>query len=149
MRFPIRTLIPPSKSSSTTFFTRIASFPVLFANASAMLSFSSSDRRRVEYTVASATLRSSLARTTYSSAISGKISMRLLSIKIYNVFKIDSETDPNTFARNVFFCSFEMFGCVKSYVVLRSLHKRFVQGVIPLQTFLIRVFFSNFKRATA
>lgn len=91
MRFPIRTLIPPSKSSSTTFFTRIASFPVLFANASAMLSFSSSDRRRVEYTVASATLRSSLARTTYSSAISGKISMRLLSIKIYNVFKIDSE----------------------------------------------------------
>ena len=146
MRFPIRTLIPPSKSSSTTFFTRIASFPVLFANASAMLSFSSSDRRRV---VASATLRSSLARTTYSSAISGKISMRLLSIKIYNVFKIDSETDPNTFARNVFFCSFEMFGCVKSYVVLRSLHKRFVQGVIPLQTFLIRVFFCNFKRATA
>ena len=114
-----------------------------------MLSFSSSDRRRVEYTVASATLRSSLARTTYSSAISGKISMRLLSIKMYNVFKIDSETDPNTFARNVFFCSFEMFGCVKSYVVLRSLHKRFVQGVIPLQTFLIRVFFSNFKRATA
>ena len=108
-----------------------------------MLSFSS-DRRRVEYTVASATLRSSLARTTYSSAISGKISMRLLSIKIYNVFKIDSETDPNTFARNVFFCSFEMFGCVKSYVVLRSLHKRFVQGVIPLQTFLIRVFLLQF-----
>ena len=73
--------------------------------------------------------------------------MRLLSIKIYNVFKIDSETDPNTFARNVFFCSFEMFGCVKSYVVLRSLHKRFVQGVIPLQTFLIRVFFCNFKKS--
>lgn len=140
MRFPIRTLIPPSKSSSTTFFTRIASFPVLFANASAMLSFSSSDRRRVEYTVASATLRSSLARTTYSSAISGKISMRLLSIKIYNVFKIDSETDPNTFARNVFFVPLKCSVALKSYVVLRSLHKRFVQGVIPLQTFLIRVF---------
>ena len=143
MRFPIRTLIPPSKSSSTTFFTRIASFPVLFANASAMLA-SLLLIEDVEYTVASATLRSSLARTTYSSAISGKISMRLLSIKIYNVFKIDSETDPNTFARNVFFCSFEMFGCVKSYVVLRSLHKRFVQGVIPLQTFLIRVFLLQF-----
>ena len=114
MRFPIRTLIPPSKSSSTTFFTRIASFPVLFANASAMLSFSSSDRRRIEYTVASATLRSSLARTTYSSAISGKISIRLLSIKIYNVFKIDSETDPNTFARNVFFCSLKCLVALKA-----------------------------------
>ena len=148
MRFPIRTLIPPSKSSSTTFLRELH----LFLFSLQMLlqcCFSSSDRRRVEYTVASATLRSSFARTTYSFAMSDKISMRLLSIKIYNVFKIDSETDPNTFARNVFFCSFEMFGCVKSYVVLRSSHKRFVQGVIPLQTFLIRVFFCNFKRATA
>lgn len=54
-----------------------------------------------------------LVRIIYLFVILGKILMCLLLIKIYNVFKIDLEIDLNMFVRNVFFCFFEMFGCVK------------------------------------